>query len=87
MNGRKYDPEREHDLVDWILSQTDNKCDSSEPGKAAFGSWLKDAGASADSDQWFIRIHTEGGLHKKRSRSFSELTNSLCKAVKPVTVI
>lgn len=39
-NGQKYDPELEHDLADWILSQTEGKSDRTEPGEAAFPSRL-----------------------------------------------
>lgn len=49
-NGQKYNPELEHDLMDWTLSQTDNKFDRPEPDEAAFQSCLKGGCAVSSSE-------------------------------------
>lgn len=53
-----YNPELERDLVDWILSQCDNKFDRPEPGVAGFQKWLMDGEVSADFDHQRIIIRT-----------------------------
>ncbi|XP_041656641.1 transgelin-like [Cheilinus undulatus] len=39
---KKYDPELEERLVEWIMIQCDSKVCRPEPGKCGFQNWLKD---------------------------------------------
>lgn len=52
---KKYDPELEEKLVEWIIAQCGSGVGKPEPGKTEFQNWLKNGRVSID----FFRMNID----------------------------